>query len=281
MRRDGGSQRSRRRPLTLAQRAVATAAVLVLFAGVMLTVVGTGLLEPDQPLDDVSSGPGAGGDGSVDDPVVQPTETTTVPSGRSEVSGTVTALTAVDATVDLLPTPMTVDVAEPGLGRSGAVIRDAVVGGEPATIQWDSGRPLVLGGTGGLVLAPARVVVDGAGTSVSFGERTHGFAAGTYRIDTPVAVGTSGLAQPLDAVDFTATASTTITFAGDASTRVGPGSLTLTGPGTVTADGSFGITTSEGATLVDHIEFGPGPFQIGLTPGAGGLAIAATFDEPS
>jgi hypothetical protein len=124
-------------------------------------------------------------------------------------------------------------------------------------------------------------MIDGEGTMVSLGTRTHGFAPGDYRIDTPVAVGTSGLAQPLDAVDFTATAETTITFAGDAFTRVGPGPLTLTGPGTVTADGSFGVTTSDGATLVDHIELGPGPFEVGLTLGAGGLAIAATFDEPS
>ncbi len=251
----------------------------MLFAGTMLTVVGTGLLEADQPLDDVTSGPEAGVGGGVDDPVVQPNASTTVPQGRSEVNGTVTTLTAVDATVALLPTPLTIAVAEPGLGRSGAVIRNAIVEGEPATIQWDSGRPLVLGGSGGLVLAPVRVVVDGEGTAVSFGDRTHRFAAGDYRIDTPVAVGTSGLAQPLDAVDLTATADTTITFAGDASTRVGHGSLTLTGTGTVTADGSFAVTTKEGKTLMNHIEFGPGPFEVGLTLGAGGLAIAATFNE--
>ncbi len=117
-------------------------------------------------------------------------------AGQAKVAGSATQLSVDGAVIDPLSTPLTADVPERGLGQAGAVISEAIVGGQRATISWDSGRPLVLAGTGAIDLAPVHVSADATGTTVAFGEETHGFRAGEYRIASPVAVGTTGLAEP-------------------------------------------------------------------------------------
>jgi len=206
--------------------------------------------------------------------------TNNVPVGQAEISGTVTAFTAHDvvlASLAALPMPITVTTPERGFG-AGAEIDGAEVDGEPSTIVWDAGRPLNLAGDGGsLVLAQVGLAMNPDGSfNVLLDGPAMGFAPGDYSIDTPVAVG-SGIGTPRDSVDFTATDDTTIVFAGNASTVIGPQPISLTGPGSLDITGSFTVTTADGTSTVTHIVFDTGPLTIDLVPVAGGYTITGVL----
>lgn len=209
--------------------------------------------------------------------------------GQAFVRGTVTALSADGAVLPAVRVPIIVTTPERGFG-SGATIEGVVVDGKQATIVWDAGTPLVLqpasgsaDGTLALVLAPVHIDVSAASTVLLLDGPLHRFAPGTYRIDTPVAVGTGGLAAPADTVTFTADSHSTISFSGNATLSMPPAAMTLQGPGAVTITGSLDVQTAEAAVHTTTVTFNPqggGAFDVTLTPTTGGYLIAATLQGP-
>jgi len=260
---------------------IAWAAVLLLFAGTMTAVANSGTLLPGQGGEPSTGGgdPGPQPGGTVVETTVVTKEV--LPAGQAKVAGSASVLTVDGAVLDGVATPLTADVPERGLGRAGAVIENAIVDGQRATISWDSGRPLVIEGAGAIAVGPVGVSADPQGSTVSFGEGTHGIAPAAYRIATPVAVGTSGLAEPREGgVSFTADAATTITFSGGAFTRVPPGVLRLRGEGKVAATGDFGVTERSEQRTAPSLDFGPGAYDVTVTPGTAGLTVAGTLEGP-
>ncbi|MEA3018743.1 MAG: hypothetical protein QOI47_267, partial [Actinomycetota bacterium] len=133
-----------------------------------------------------------------------------------------------------------------------------------------------LSGTGSIDLGPTHVELDARGLRWAI-DGVRVLTPGTYRIDTPVAVGSGGLAHPADSVTFTATGDTTITTHGIPPIARGIGPVHLSGPGTLHATGQLTIRTRKGTTAARQLTFGPGPFLVDL--GAGG-SITATFNGP-
>jgi hypothetical protein len=192
-----------------------------------------------------------------------------LPEGQAEVQGTVDGFKADDANGPKLSVPLEIE-------HGGATIEDALVGGQRSTIVWDGGRPLRLRGTGAIDLGPTHVEM-GAGAIFWPIDGLRVLDAGSYRVDTPVAVGTGGLARPRDSVDFTADDNTTIDTTGGATVLRGIDALHLEGPGSIAIDGSFTIRTREGTVTRTHLEFGPGPFVFDLAPDR---TFTATFNGP-
>ena len=191
-----------------------------------------------------------------------------LPEHQAEVSGRIDGFVADDANGEPLAMPV-----ELPSGR--ATIEGALVGGERSTIVWDGGRPLRLSGTGAIDLGPTRVeLVDGAVRWSIDGLRI--LQPGSYRIDTPVAVGSGGLARPRDVVDLTADEETTIdTSGGGAVARGLP--VHLEGPGSFRADGAFRVRTRAGTIDATHLEFGPGSFVVDV---AADGTFSAVFNGP-
>ena len=196
-----------------------------------------------------------------------------LPEGQTKVTGTAARLEVVDAVGPPLDVPLTFTT-----GRS--VVDGALVHGERVTIEWDGGRPFRLSG-GALDLGPSRVAIAADGTAtwtVDDGPRL--LLPGTYRIDSPVAVGTAGLARPVDGVTFTADDETVIDLTGTGPVVVPPRPLTLTGPGSIVAEGAFELTDRDGTRQASQFEFGPGPFEVALSPGGGTLSVRGTLQGP-
>jgi hypothetical protein len=208
------------------------------------------------------------------DPVVVDTtirDVHVLPERQIKLDGTLTRL----AGGDVIGPPLHAPLQFPAGG--GATIEDALVDGRRATIVWDGGRPFVLEGDGGIDLGPVRMAVEADGTSTwALSDGVRSLLEGTYQLRTPVAVGRGGLAQPRDQVTFTADNETTIETTGVAAgSPAGP--LHLEGPGTLILDGAFTMRSREGTRKVTHLEFGPGSFVVGLSPGPGGVHLVATL----
>lgn len=189
------------------------------------------------------------------EPVVETTvvEHEVMPDDQAEISGTIEEFVAEDAVGAPLALPLELEI-----GR--ATIDGALVDGERSAIVWDGGRPLRLLGRGALDLGPTRVEL-GAGAVFWHFAGIRILVPGEYHVETPVAVGAGGLAQPRDTVDFTADEETTIaTSEGAVALRGLP--VHLEGPGTFVADGDFTVRTRAGTTTATHLEFGPGPFVV-------------------
>ena len=196
-----------------------------------------------------------------------------LPEGQAEVTGTLTRLEAVDALGPPLDVPLSFTAGS-------AVIDDALVDGRRVTIGWEGGRPFRLSG-GALDLGPSRVTVAADGTAtwtVDDGPRL--LLPATYRLDAPVAVGTTGLARPVDGVTFIADDETVLDLTGTGPLTVPPRPLRLTGPGSLTLDGTFEVATRDGTRPAGHVEFGPGPFEVALTPQDGTIRLRATVQGP-
>lgn len=195
-----------------------------------------------------------------------------LPAGQSIVSGTATSL-AVDADVaPAVPTPFTVEAAR-------ATVHDAIVGDEPAAVVWNGGRPFTVEGTGGgLDPSPAHVELAPDGVVLALDGSPRPLLAGAYRTAAPVAVGRGGLATPRDGVAFTADARTTLAAAGHI--RIERRPLQLVGPGRLAATGTFTIRTRDGVRPATSIVFGPGPFELAVTPVDGGWSVTATLQGP-
>jgi hypothetical protein len=183
-------------------------------------------------------------------------DTVVLPNGQAEVHGSLTGLVADDANGPPLSIPL-------DLEHGGATIEGAIVDGKRTTIVWDGGRPLRLRGSGSIDLGPTHVEL-GVGALFWPIDGIRVLSPGTYRIETPVAVGSGGLAHPEDAVSFTADGDTTIDTNGNATVVRGMAPLHLEGPGSVTLEGTFTVTTRDGSVTRHHLAFGPGPFILDL-----------------
>ena len=204
------------------------------------------------------------------------TATTTPAPKQVTVTGTVFSLHAEGAVMAPLALPLTITTPERGEG-SGATIKAIMVDGKPSSIEWDAGLPFELsseGDGGALVVAPLTVDADRDHVYVSYDDAAHGFAPGSYHLDTPVAVGTGGLATPVKSVTFDATAASTVTFRGNASTTFDAHDLSLRGPGRVVLDGDLTVLQPDGSkTRTLQVTLDTGPFQIDLAFGKDGYAI--------
>jgi hypothetical protein len=191
-----------------------------------------------------------------------------LPEAQAEVSGHLDGFVADDAVGAPLALPLDVPTGA-------ATIEGAIVDGTPSTVVWDGGRPLRMSGTGAVDLGPAHVEL-GVGAVFWTLDGLRILTPGDYQIDTPVAVGSSGLASPRDSVAFTSDGNTTIeTRDGVVVTRGLP--VHLEGPGSFRGDGAFRVKTRDGTVERIHLEFGPGPFVVDV---AADGTFTAVFNGP-
>ncbi|MDP1819074.1 MAG: hypothetical protein Q8K58_04170 [Acidimicrobiales bacterium] len=200
-------------------------------------------------------------------------------AGQVRITGSLTAL-HLDGAVPQprkVPTPLTL-VSQRGFGNGGE-LTGVTVGGRDSAIVWDGGRPFVLSSGPALVLDPLPVDLTGEGLRLTLGGGVHAVARGAYRLNTPVAVGSAGVATPRDAVDFEAGAEARFEATGDTALVLGPtGPHRLTGPGSVHLEGQLAITDSSGATRSATVfDLADGPFDLVVTPEPGGTwSVVAT-----
>lgn len=200
------------------------------------------------------------------------------PRGSTRVTGTVTLVHAEPGALDAVPVPL--EVVTPERGGGGANFEGVTIDGEPGSIVWDAGRPLQIEGEGGaLLLDPAIVDIDPDGIVVSL-DGTQGVAPGSYDIVTPVAVGTVGLAEPVDSVAFEASEGATVTFSGGTTTTLAPQPLALRGPGAVVLEGALTVEGADGTVEAARVDFASAPFEITLTPVDGGYTVEAILQGP-
>ncbi len=249
--------------------------ILALAAG-LTVVISERLDEGGEGSDQV-----VGADGAV------PSETTTSvgspatdpPTGGLQVTGTVTALHLEDAVVDPreVPTPLTI-VSDRGFGNGGEVL-GVLVDDTEQSIVWDGGTPFVLSSGGALVLDPLTLDLAPEGVRLALSSGVHSFTPGTYQLDTPVAVGASGVAGARESVAFEVTDHTTFEPRGDAALFLAPiAPRHLLGPGTVHLEGTLEVTDADGTRSITKLDAATGAFDITLTPApGGGWTITATI----
>jgi hypothetical protein len=201
-----------------------------------------------------------------------PTTVTGVSSAAAtRVSGTVTTLRLEGAVLEprQVATPLTV-TAERGFGNGGRMA-GVTVDGSHATIEWDAGRPFVLSSGGALVLDPVTVELVPEGLRLDLAGAVHTFTDGTYHLDTPVAVGSSGVAGARESVDFEATGGSTFEPRGNAALVLGSAKPQhLLGPGIVHLEGTLELTDASGSRAVTRLDAAEGSFDLILTPTASG-----------
>ncbi|MDP9072093.1 MAG: hypothetical protein M3N68_12610 [Actinomycetota bacterium] len=200
-------------------------------------------------------------------------------AGQTQVTGTVTALTAGGAVAPPVPAPFTITV--PVRGEGGARITGALVSGGRVTVVWDGGRPLPVTGNGALDIGPARVEVTPAAIRWLLDGQPRVLTSGRYRLGATVAVGGRGLATPTDGAVFDADGRTALVTHGGARIELPPGDLRLEGPGTVEVEGRLHLRTAAGTKQSGSARFGEGSFLVKLVPGPGGYRIDGLFQGPS
>jgi hypothetical protein len=224
--------------------------------------------------DQVVSGPEAQDPTQPGDPVV-------LGAGQVEVHGTVTLVLIADAVPvpRELPTPLTI-TSERGFGNGGE-LTTVQVDGKPSTIVWDGGRPFNLASGGVLRLDPVNVALVPAGLQAVLGHRNHALTPGTYRLDTPVAVGQEGIATPRDGVTFEAIEGSLFEARGDASVLFGPDAPhRFVGPGRVLLGGTLQIVDADGTRSAPSLKGDPAAFDLTFTPdGAGGWTVDGVVDQ--
>jgi hypothetical protein len=201
---------------------------------------------------------------------------------QAEVAGTVTKLVAQEAVGPVLSTPLSIEAGTRGVTR--AVITDALVGGERVTISWDGGAPLPLTGEGGLRLGPAPVQVDGNGITWGLEGAPRRFVAGSYRVNFDVGVGREGIASVRPGgVAFEADDRTGLQVTrGGAFVRRPAAEITLEGaePAAALLEGELTLRTADETGTVAAVIFGPGDYEITLTPTTGGYTIRGLLEGP-
>jgi hypothetical protein len=204
--------------------------------------------------------------------------TTTAPApGDVRVTGTVTAVHLEGAVLDPrdLPTPLTV-TADRGFGNGGR-LSGVTVDGTPVTIEWDAGRPFVLSSGGALVVDPVRIDLTAEGLRLNLADGVHGLQPGTYHLDTPVALGSSGVAEARESVVFAATDASTFEPRGDAALFLGRDQpRRVVGPGRVHLEGALQLQDGAGTRSIGSLDAGEGAYDLTLTPAAdGGWTVTA------
>jgi hypothetical protein len=215
-----------------------------------------------------------------DDQVVSGVASTTTtrardvdPSSRAAltVAGKVSFVHLEGAVLDPreVPTPLTIS-SERGFGNGGE-LTGVEVAGRSSSIVWDGGRPFVLSSGPGMVLDPAEVdLVDGQIRCALEGG-AHTLQAGEYELDTPVAVGGSGIATPRDRVEFEAGREARFEGHGDAALLLSEDQEhTFTGPGLVHLVGDLVVISEQGAQAASSLDLTDGPFELTFSPTEGG-----------
>ena len=201
----------------------------------------------------------------------------TGPTTTGVVTGTLTALAAEAAITDPIPTPFTISATERGVG--GAQIDGATANGKSVQINWDAGQPLpVSGAGGGLALNAAAVHITEKAITWSLDGGARDFLPGTYRLGSSVAIGERGLGRPADSATFTAGSDTAMTAEG-AVLVLQPRALRIEGrEGSLALVGNLTLGTETGDRAVKKITFGPGIYEVTLTPVAGGYKVQARLE---
>jgi len=232
----------------------------------------------DDPVGTDTTGTGtspgaAGGDPAAvtDDPVLRPA------AGQVRVNGTITALHLEGALPEprLVSTPLTL-VSERGFGNGGEVT-GVQISGRDSEVVWDGGRPFLLSSGPGLELDPVEVDLVPEGLRLALGGGIHAFAPGEYRLNTPVAVGSAGIATAQDAVTFEAGTDALLAASGDTALVLGPtGPHRLVGPGLVHLEGDLTILDEDGTSRVTSLDLADGVFDLVLTPTPTGWTVSGT-----
>lgn len=251
---------------------------------ILAFVVGVTVVAHDRL--DAGSGAGdqvvSGPDGAVGTSTTLPEAAVPGP-GQVRVRGTVSAVHLEGAVLDprRVPTPLTI-VSDRGFGNGGE-LTGVVVDGKPSTVVWDGGRPFALVTGGAIVLGPVVADLAPDGLHLVLGGGAHELMPGTYRLDTPVAVGSSGIATPRDNVVFEATTRSLFEAHGDAGIVLGPDAPRhLVGPGRVVLAGALELTDAAGTRAASGLSVDQAAFDLTLTPdGVGGWRIAGLVDEPT
>lgn len=201
--------------------------------------------------------------------------------GQVRVSGTLSTLRLDGALLQprLLATPLTI-TANRGFGN-GAELTGISVDGKPSTIVWDGGRPFALFGGAGIIPDPLIVELGSDGLRVTLGRSAHRLEPGTYRLDTPVGVGTSGIATPRDSVIFDATDESMLAARGDAAVMLSPSSPhRFLGPGRVDLRGFLDLTDADGTRQAPSYEVDVAAYDLTIEPdGSGGWTIEGLVDS--
>ena len=198
-----------------------------------------------------------------------------------ELTGTVTQVVADHAVSDALRTPYSVEATERGVTR--AEIVNAVVSGKKTVIHWDGGRPLPISGNGGIDLGSTNVRAQRDGIVWSLEGVPRALLPGAYRANFTVAVGSSGIGSVRDGVNFEAVQGTALQVSrGGAFVKQAPRDVHLQAgePGSATFNGEITVRTNERTAKLASVRFGPGLYDIKLTPVTGGYRIEALLQGP-
>jgi hypothetical protein len=241
---------------------------LIVLAVIAATVVIYDRLESFNAPSDQVIGPAddEAGDGGAEEQEAQDDD-----AGVLRIEGTITALHLEGAILDprSVPTPLTL-VASRGFGNGGEVT-GVTVEGRPSSIVWDGGRPFVLSSGPGLVPDPTTVDLAEDGLHVSLGGGAHTLEPGTYRLDTPVAVGDRGVATPRDSVSFRAGDDAQLEADGDtALVLAAPEGQGFAGPGNVHLEGDLLIDQGETVQAATSLDLEDQPFELIVTGFEGG-----------
>ena len=201
--------------------------------------------------------------------------------GQAFVKGTIDKVTADGAQgpASAIAAPFTLTALQRGVGK--ATIENALVGGRRTSIVWSGGTPLPITGAGGSMdLGGSKVEVDAAGATWTVDGSARALKPGNYRAAAAVAIGTTGVANARDSVEFTADSRTVISATGGVAVKVAPARLELTGPGKIVATGQFQVRDPESTKPTARFEFGEGPYTVKLEQVGGRFEMDAVLQGP-
>jgi hypothetical protein len=209
---------------------------------------------------------------------------TVVPAaGQTLVRGHVTSVSGDGITPPApLTLPLTLD--EQNIGSTQATFRSVIVDGKRTNVYWNGGRPLPITGTGGIDLfasGGAHATIDPGGFTWLLDGPVRQLVAGTFTTHFTVGVGTGGLPTPHDEpVTFTADDRSSLVTRAGVVVHQPPAAIKITGPGSLQLAGAMVLRTAAGTRSAKSLKFGPGPFVLELTPGAGGYDVSGTLQGP-
>lgn len=194
------------------------------------------------------------------------------------VTGVATAIVVSGAVLadDVVAPAVTTPSA--GLG-AGARFEGVLVDDADAAISWDAGRPLAFAAETPLRLGhdlPFDLFAASTGITIGFVDgRAYAVVPGSYEIDAPVAVTTTGLGQSRESVAFTAGEATTVAFTGGANVTLPAGPLVVEGPGAVGMQGTFELRRADGSVQqATAIDLSQGSFRLSIAPTLDGSGYA-------
>jgi hypothetical protein len=255
--------------------AIKTVAILIVALAVGLGV--RAVLHHRSTPSTAPPGTGATTTGSAGSGTTAPVEIVPGP-GQTFLTGTLTSLQADNAVGPPLTPPFTITI--PTRGAGSADMTGVQAGGQNVEIYWYGGQPLPFRGTGTLVIGGGALTVNSGGTTWLLDGAPRALTTGSFFLGSPVAVGTAGLATPEQTESFDANDQSTISTTGNAQIHLPPSSLHITGPGSLTLNGDFQMQTPTATSHVSTVVFGPGDYDVTLTPVSGGDTIKATLQGP-